>query len=240
MDKFALFPLKDIELWAFYKKQVGCFWTPEEVDMSQDIEDWKKLTNNERSFIKHVLGFFAVADGVVVENLALNFCAEVESAEARCFYGFQVAIENIHAEMYSLMIDALIENRDEKNNIFNAIATMPVVENKVNWITKWMDRSNTFQQRLVAFACVEGIFFSSSFCAIFWLKKRGLMPGLGVSNEFISRDEGLHCDFACCLYSKFPKLDQKEVYEIVSECVNLEIEFVQEALKCDLIGTIFV
>jgi ribonucleoside-diphosphate reductase beta chain len=221
-----------------YKLHVASFWTAEEIDLSQDITDWKqKLNDDERHFIKHVLAFFAASDGIVNENLVLNFMREVQLPEARCFYGFQVAMENIHAETYSLLIDTYIQDSTEKNKLFNAIDTIPCVKKKAEWALRWIENAPSFAHRLVAFAAVEGIFFSGSFCAIYWLKKRGLMPGLSFSNELISRDEGLHCDFACLLYSMLQeKLDPKEVESIIAEAVKFEIEFVSEALPVNLIG----
>jgi len=222
-----------------YKKAEASFWTVEEVDLGQDIGEWKKLSDNEKHFVKHVLAFFAASDGIVNENLAQRFMGEVQVPEARAFYGFQIAIENIHSEMYSTLIETYISDTKDKARLFNAIETVPAVQKKANWALKWIDNDNsTFAERIVAFACVEGIFFSGSFCAIFWLKKRGLMPGLTFSNELISRDEGLHCDFACLLYSmlKFTKLDQQKIYDIIGEAVEIEKEFLVDALPVDLIG----
>ncbi len=238
-QRFVLFPIQHPKVWEFYKKAEASFWTVEEVDLSQDINEWKKLSDNERHFVKHVLAFFAASDGIVNENLAQRFMGEIQLPEARAFYGFQIAIENIHSEMYSTLIETYISDNKEKNRLFNAIDTVPAVQRKANWAMKWMEgKSNTFAERCVAFAAVEGIFFSGSFCAIFWLKKRGLMPGLTFSNELISRDEGLHCDFACLLYSmlKFTKLEQSRIYEIIGDAVSIEKEFCTEALPVDLIG----
>jgi ribonucleoside-diphosphate reductase beta chain len=236
-NRFVLFPIKYDEIWDMYKKAEASFWTAEEVDLAQDLVDWKRLTDNERHFIKHVLAFFAASDGIVNENLVLNFMREVTIPEARCFYGFQVAIENIHAEMYSLLIDTLIQDETEKDFLFNALQNLDCVSKKGNWAMKWIENAPSFAHRLIAFAAVEGIFFSGSFCSIFWLKKRGLMPGLSTSNEFISRDEGLHCDFACLLYSMLEnKLDPKEVESIITEAVSFEKEFVTDALPVNLIG----
>lgn len=221
-----------------YKKAEASFWTAEELDLAHDHKDWEKITANERHFISHVLAFFAASDGIVNENLAQNFSSEVQSAEARCFYGFQIAIENIHSEVYSLLIDTYVKDNAEKSKLLNAIETIPCVQRKANWALKWCDRENaSFAERLVAFAAVEGIFFSGSFCAIFWLKKRGLMPGLCFSNELISRDEGMHCDFACLLFNKLVnKLPQERVYEIITNAVDIECNFVSEALSVELIG----
>lgn len=237
-SRFVLFPIQHDAIWSMYKLHVASFWTAEEIDLSQDITDWKqKLNDDERHFIKHVLAFFAASDGIVNENLVLNFMREVQLPEARCFYGFQVAMENIHAETYSLLIDTYIQDSTEKNKLFNAIDTIPCVKKKAEWALRWIENAPSFAHRLVAFAAVEGIFFSGSFCAIYWLKKRGLMPGLSFSNELISRDEGLHCDFACLLYSMLQeKLDPKEVESIIAEAVKFEIEFVSEALPVNLIG----
>jgi ribonucleoside-diphosphate reductase beta chain len=217
---------------------VASFWTAEEVDLTQDINDWEnKLTDNDRKFIKHVLAFFAASDGIVNENLVLNFMREVQIPEARCFYGFQVAIENIHAEMYSLLIDTYIKDPKEKDFLFNALQNLECVSKKGNWALRWIENAPSFAHRLIAFAAVEGIFFSGSFCSIYWLKKRGLMPGLTFSNELISRDEGMHCDFACLLYSMLEnKLDPAEVKAIITEAVEYEKEFVTDALPVSLIG----
>ena len=221
-----------------YKKAEASFWTAEELDLAHDHKDWAKLSDNERHFVSHVLAFFAASDGIVNENLAQNFSSEVQCAEARCFYGFQIAIENIHSEVYSLLIDTYIKDTSEKARLFNAIETVPCVMKKATWALKWLNRDiASFAERLVAFAAVEGIFFSGSFCAIFWLKKRGMMPGLAFSNELISRDEGMHCDFACLLYSKLVnKLPQSRVFEIICNAVTIESEFVRDALPVELIG----
>lgn len=220
-----------------YKQAEASFWTAEEIDLSGDLSDWEnRLTPDEKHFIKHVLAFFAASDGIVNENLAINFMNEVQYPEARCFYGFQIMMENIHSEAYSLLIDTYIQDSAEKNYLFNAIETVPCVTKKAEWALRWITQGS-FAERLVAFAAVEGIFFSGSFCSIFWLKKRGLMPGLSFSNELISRDEGLHCDFACLLYSQLRnKLDPKEVQEIISKAVEIEREFVCDALPVKLIG----
>ena len=222
-----------------YKKAEASFWTAEELDLCHDHKDWaEKLSSNERFFITRVLAFFAASDGIVNENLALNFSNEVQLPEARCFYGFQIAIENIHAEVYSLLIDTYVKDPVEKAETLNAIETIDCVKRKANWALKWCDASNaSFAERIVAFAAVEGIFFSGSFCAIFWLKKRGLMPGLCFSNELISRDEGLHCDFACLLYGKLSTpLPVARVHELVGSAVTIEKEFVSDALPVELIG----
>lgn len=237
-SRFVLFPIVHNDIWAFYKNAEASFWTAEEIDLSQDLNDWHdKLNDDERFFIKHVLAFFAASDGIVNENLAENFLSEVQYTEAKFFYGFQVAMENIHSETYSLLIDTYISNTEEKNNLFNAIETLDCVKKKADWALRWIDNGN-FAERIVAFAAVEGIFFSGSFCSIFWLKKRGLMPGLTFSNELISRDEGLHCDFACLLYNEHiqNKLTKQQIEEIITDAVNIEKEFVTDALPVKLIG----
>ncbi|NCG01806.1 MAG: ribonucleoside-diphosphate reductase, partial [Euryarchaeota archaeon] len=237
-DRFVLFPIEQAEIWEMYKLHAASFWTAEEIDLAEDAKDWKKLSDNERHFLKHVLAFFAASDGIVNENLVTNFADEVQWAEARCFYGFQIMMENIHAETYSLLIDAYITDPVEKDHLFNALETVPSVKKKGNWALRWLSRKKgSFAQRLVAFAAVEGIFFSGSFCAIFWLKKRGLMPGLTFSNELISRDEGLHCDFACLLHNKLIRgAGENMIHRIISEAVEIEIEFVTSALPVSLIG----
>jgi ribonucleoside-diphosphate reductase beta chain len=235
-NRFVLFPIQNPEVWDFYKKAEASFWTAEEIDLSQDQKDWNGLTDNERHFIKHVLAFFAASDGIVNENLAINFMQEVQMPEARCFYGFQIMMENIHSETYSLLIDTYIKDPKEKDYLFNALETVPAVQRKGQWALTWINSEN-FAERLIAFAAVEGIFFSGSFCSIFWLKKRGLMPGLTFSNELISRDEGLHCDFACLLYSYLEnKLPEERVQAIIRDAVTIEQEFVTEALPVSLIG----
>jgi len=236
-DRFVLFPIKHKEIWQMYKQAEASFWTAEEIDLSQDTPHWEnKLTDNERYFVKNVLAFFAASDGIVNENLAINFMNEVQYPEARCFYGFQIMIENIHSETYSLLIDTYIKDTKEKSHLLNAIETVPAVKRKADWALRWISGGN-FQERLVAFAAVEGIFFSGSFCSIFWLKKRGLMPGLSFSNELISRDEGLHCDFACLIYKNLVnKLTERQVKEIISNAVEIEKEFVTESLPVALIG----
>ena len=236
-NRFVLFPLQNNEIWKMYKKHLACFWVATEIDLSQDLNDWKTLKQDEKHFIKYVLAFFAASDGIVLENLADNFICEVKLPEARCFYGFQAAMENIHSETYSLLIDTYIKDEDEKNNLFNAMNNIPCIQQKANWAVKWMNKDAPFIQRLVAFACVEGIHFSGSFCAIYWLKKRGLMPGLTYSNELISRDEGLHTDFACLLYRQaVNKLTNEQVHKIVTEAVKIEKNFICDALPCKLIG----
>lgn len=236
-ERFVLFPLKHNDLWEMYKKAEASFWTAEEIDLASDLYDWKeKLTVDEQYFLKQVLAFFAASDGIVNENLAINFLREIQIPEARCFYGFQIMMENIHSETYSLLIDTYIQNSKEKATLFNALETIPCVQKKGDWALTWI-KKGTFAERLVAFAAVEGIFFSGSFCSIFWLKKRGLMPGLSFANELISRDEGLHCDFACLLYSKLKNsLPEERVLEIISNAVEIEKEFVCEALPVRLIG----
>jgi ribonucleoside-diphosphate reductase beta chain len=236
-DRFVLFPIKHSDIWSFYKQSVACFWVAEEIDLSADLHDWnEKLNDNERHFIKQVLAFFAASDGIVNENLAVNFMNEVQYPEARCFYGFQIMMENIHSETYSLLIDTYIKDTAEKLYLFNAIETVPAVKRKAEWALRWIEKGS-FQERLIAFAAVEGIFFSGSFCSIFWLKKRGLMPGLSYSNELISRDEGLHCDFACLLYkSLVNKLPEARIKEIIASAVEIEKEFVTDALPVSLIG----
>lgn len=237
-DRFVLFPIQYHDIWEMYKKAESSFWTAEEIDLMQDLQDWNnKLNEDEKHFIKHVLAFFAASDGIVNENLAVNFLREVQFPEARCFYGFQVMIENIHSETYSLLIDTYIKDSDEKNKLFHAIETVPCVGKKAEWALRWIN-NGSFVERLIAFAAVEGIFFSGSFCSIFWLKKRGLMPGLSFSNELISRDEGLHCDFACLLYTKYiqNKLPESTVQQIIREAVSIEHEFVRDAIPVRLIG----
>jgi ribonucleotide reductase beta subunit family protein with ferritin-like domain len=234
---YCLFPLKDLQSWKFYKQAVASFWTAEEVDLAHDRSDWGKLSENERHFLTHILAFFAASDGIVLENLAARFLVDVTSAEARCFYGMQIAMENIHSEIYSLLIDTYVSDAAEKARLFRAIETIPSVQKKANWALRWIGSECSFAERLVAFAAVEGIFFSGSFCAIFWLKKRGLMPGLGHANELISRDEGLHCDFAVHLYkSQCEPLSESVIHEIVRDATAVEREFVCESLPVELIG----
>ncbi|WP_341843351.1 ribonucleoside-diphosphate reductase small subunit [Chitinophaga caseinilytica] len=235
-DRFVLLPINYPAIWEQYKRHEASFWTAEEIDLSGDLADWAKLNDGERHFISHVLAFFAASDGIVNENLAVNFMSEVQIPEARCFYGFQIMMENIHSETYALLIDTYVKDPAEKDRLFHAIETVPAVKKKAEWALRWIE-NGTFAQRLVAFAAVEGIFFSGSFCSIFWLKKRGLMPGLTFSNELISRDEGLHCEFACLLYSMLEgKLSEKEVHEIIADAVTIEKEFITEALPAALIG----
>lgn len=235
-DRFVILPINYPEIWKQYKHHEASFWTAEEIDLSGDMKDWENLNDGERHFISHVLAFFAASDGIVNENLAVNFMSEVQLPEARCFYGFQIMMENIHSETYALLIDTYIKNATEKDKLFHAIDTIPAVKKKAEWALRWID-NGSFAERLVAFAAVEGIFFSGSFCSIFWLKKRGLMPGLTFSNELISRDEGLHCEFACLLYKMLKnRLSQEQVTQIITDAVNIEKEFITEALPVGLIG----
>jgi ribonucleoside-diphosphate reductase beta chain len=235
-DRFVILPINYPAIWEKYKKHEASFWTAEEIDLGDDMKYWNALNDGERHFISHVLAFFAASDGIVNENLAVNFMSEVQLPEARCFYGFQIMMENIHSETYALLIDTYIKDPKEKDRLFHAIDTVPAVKKKAEWALRWIE-NGSFAERLVAFAAVEGIFFSGSFCSIFWMKKRGLMPGLTFSNELISRDEGLHCEFACLLYSMLKgKLTEKEVHGIISDAVAIEKEFVTEALPVDLIG----
>ncbi len=237
-ERFVLFPIEHNDIWQFYKKAEASFWTAEEIDLSQDLIDWnEKLNEDEQHFIKHILAFFAASDGIVNENLAENFLSEVQYTEAKFFYGFQVAIENIHSETYSLLIDTYIKDNKEKDYLFNAVDTIPCVKRKADWALRWIDEGS-YAERLIAFAAVEGIFFSGSFCSIFWLKKRGLMPGLSFSNELISRDEGLHCDFACLLYNHHlvNQLPKETVTKIITDAVEIEKEFVTDAIPVKLIG----
>lgn len=236
-NRYVLFPIQHDDIWKWYKKSEASFWTAEEIDLSQDLTDWAKLNDDERHFIKHVLAFFAASDGIVNENLAENFVNEVQYTEAKFFYGFQIMMENIHSETYSLLIDTYIKDAKEKDYLFNAMENMDCVKKKADWALRWIN-NGTFQERLVAFAAVEGIFFSGSFCSIFWLKKRGLMPGLTFSNELISRDEGVHCDFACLLYNDHVKnkLPEGTIEQIILNAVEIEKEFVSDALPVRLIG----
>jgi len=235
--RFVMFPIQYPQVWEMYKKHEASFWTAEEVDLSQDNKDWDNLTDKERYFIKHVLAFFAASDGIVAENLLEQFSSEIQIPEARAFYGFQIAMENIHSETYSLLIEQYIKDPVEKDQVFDAMHTMPPVQQKANWALQWMNRDKSFAERVVAFAAVEGVLFSGSFCAIYWLKKRGLMPGLTFSNELISRDEGLHAEFACMLYGMLQhKLPEDVVHEIIKGAVEVERTFICEALSCDLIG----
>jgi len=236
--RFVLFPIEHHDIWRLYKQQEACFWTAEEIDLAQDIYDWEnKLNEDEQHFVKHVLAFFAASDGIVNENLAMNFVNEVQYTEVKMFYGFQIMMENIHSETYSLLIDTYIKDKQEQNKLFNAIETVPAIKKKAEWAIKWIN-SKSFVERLLAFAAVEGIFFSGSFCSIFWLKKRGLMPGLTFSNELISRDEGMHCDFACHLFNNHieNKISEKKIKEIICGALEIEKEFILEALPVKLIG----
>ena len=237
-SRFVMFPIKYHDIWEKYKTAEHSFWTAEEIDLVQDLTDWnEKLNEDEKHYIKNVLAFFAASDGIVNENLAENFLKEVQYAEAKSFYGFQIAMENIHSETYSLLIDTYIKDDNEKDRLFNAIETVPSVKKKAEWALKWIE-SDSFAERLIAFAAVEGIFFSGSFCSIFWLKKRGLMPGLAFSNELISRDEGLHCEFACLLHNKYiqNKVSPERITQIITEAVEIEKEFITDSLPVSLIG----
>ena len=237
-DRYVMFPIQDADIWKMYKKQMDCFWRAEEIDFSKDEADWNRLTPNEQHFIKMVLAFFAASDGIVLENLGMRFMGEVQLPEARAFYGFQIMMENVHSETYSLLIDTYIKDKIEKASLFRAIENYACIKKKADWAIKWIhDKRSTFATRLIAFACVEGIFFSGAFCSIYWLKKRGLMPGLTFSNELISRDEGMHTEFAVLLYKKLLRHTQKSrVYEIIKEAVEIEKEFICDALPCRLIG----
>ena len=237
-NRYVMFPIEHNDIWQMYKRQVDCFWRAEEVDLSKDLKDWEKLGDDEKKFIKMVLAFFAASDGVVLENLAVRFMGDVQVSEARAFYGFQVAMENIHSEMYSLLIDTYIQDSAEKTKLFEATQNYPCIAKKADWAKKWLnDNRSSFGARLVAFAAIEGIFFSSSFASIYWIKKRGLMPGLTFSNELISRDEALHTEFAVLLYSKLSKkLNKKRIYEIIQEAVEIEKEFITESIPCRMIG----
>ena len=236
-NRFVIFPIQHDDIWQWYKKQEASFWIAEEIDLHQDVVDWKKLSDDERYFLKHILAFFAASDGIVNENLAENFVNEVQYSEAKFFYGFQIMMENIHSEMYSLLIDTLVENDQEKDELFNAIERFPAIKKKADWALRWIE-SESFAERLIAFAAVEGIFFSGAFCSIFWMKKRGLLPGLATSNEFISRDEGLHRDFACHLHNHhlINKVPQDRIKQIISEALDIEREFITESLPVNLIG----
>jgi ribonucleoside-diphosphate reductase subunit M2 len=237
-SRFVMFPIQYNDIWEMYKKQVDCFWRPEEIDLSKDLNDWKTLTNDEQHFIKMIIAFFAGSDGLVLENLAARFMNDVQNSEARAFYGFQIAMENIHSETYSLLIDTYIRDEEEKNKLFNAIENFPCIKKKADWAKKWIgDKRSSFASRLIAFAVIEGVFFSSSFANIYHIKKRGLMPGLTFSNELISRDEALHTEFAVLLYSKLQrKLPKKRIYEIIQEAVEIEKEFITDAIPCRMIG----
>jgi ribonucleotide reductase beta subunit family protein with ferritin-like domain len=237
-NRYVMFPIQDQEIWQMYKKQIDCFWRAEEIDLSKDLADWDSLQKDEKYFISMILAFFAASDGIVLENLATRFMGEVQLSEARAFYGFQIAMENVHSETYSLLIDTYIKDREEKTNLFQAMDNFPCIKKKADWAIKWIhDKRSSFATRLVAFACIEGIFFSGAFCSIYWLKKRGLMPGLTFSNELISRDEALHTEFAVLLYSKLNKqVSKSKVIEIIKDAVEIEKEFICEALPCRLIG----
>jgi len=237
-NRYVMFPIQDIDIWNSYKKQMDCFWRAEEIDFSKDMAHWEKLNDNERMFIKMILAFFAASDGIVLENLAQRFMSDVQLPEARAAYGFQIMIENIHSEVYSLLIDTYIKNEEEKHKLFTALDNYPCIKKKADWALKWInDKRSSFATRLVAFACVEGIFFSGAFCSIYWLKKRGLMPGLTFSNELIARDEGMHTEFAVLLYTKLKrKMKKARIYEIIKDAVTIEKEFICEALPCRLIG----
>ena len=243
-ERFTMFPVQHTDLWDMYKKSVASFWTVEEVDLAEDVKQWKglaedkkKLTDDEKYFVENVLAFFAASDGIVMENLTARFLNDIQISEARAFYGFQIAIENIHGEMYSVLIDSLVEDAARKKELFESLQRIEWIRQKGEWAMRWIQSSRSFAERLVAFACVEGIFFSASFCAVFWLKKRGLMPGLTFSNELISRDEGLHRDFACMLYKKLDSpLEKATVYKIVRQAVAIEHEFVRNSLKVAVIG----
>ena len=237
-NRFVMFPIKHNDIWEMYKKQVDCFWRAEEIDLTKDLKDWESLNQDERFFISMILAFFAASDGIVLENLAMRFMNDVQLSEARAFYGFQIAMENIHSHTYSLLIETYIKNSEEKSRLFNAIEHFPSIKKKSDWAQKWIhDNRSSFATRLIAFACVEGIFFSGAFCSIFWIKKRGLLPGLTFSNELISRDEALHCEFAVLLYSKLlKKMNKARVHEIIKEAVEIETEFICDALPCRLIG----
>jgi len=240
-NRYVLFPLQDDAIWKMYKKQVDCFWRAEEIDLSKDVVQWtNELNPDERHFISMVLAFFAASDGIVLENLAIRFMSDVQLAEARAFYGFQIAMENIHSEVYSILIDTYVTDSLERDKLFNAVETFPCIKKKADWAIRWIhDKRSSFPTRLVAFACVEGIFFSGAFCAIYWMKKRGLLPGLTFSNELISRDEALHTEFAVLLYRKMAKskkLSKQKISELIKEAVSIEQEFICEALPCRLIG----
>jgi ribonucleotide reductase beta subunit family protein with ferritin-like domain len=237
-NRFVMFPIQYNDVWEMYKRQVDCFWRAEEVDLSRDLNDWKSLNDDERKFIKMVLAFFAASDGLVLENLAVRFMGDVQLSEARAFYGFQIAMENIHSEMYSLLIDTYIQDKSEKTTLFQATQNFECIAKKANWAKKWLDdQQSEFASRLVAFAAIEGIFFSASFASIYWIKKRGLMPGLTFSNELISRDEALHTEFAVMLYNKLQRrLSKSRIHEIIREAVSIEKEFITEAIPCRMIG----
>tara|TARA_A200000113_G_scaffold152722_1_gene137633 strand:- start:1706 stop:2668 length:963 start_codon:yes stop_codon:yes gene_type:complete len=237
-NRYVMFPIQDQDIWKMYKKQIDCFWRAEEIDLSKDLKDWDQLSSDEQYYIKMIIAFFAGSDGIVLENLAMRFMSDIQLSEARAFYGFQIAMENIHSEVYSLLIDTYIKDSEDKSRLFNALNTFPCITKKGDWAKKWInDKRSSFAVRLIAFACVEGIFFSGAFCSIYWLKKRGKMPGLTFSNELISRDEALHTEFAVLLYNKLQKKVKKQkVIDIIKEAVAIEKEFICEALPCRLIG----
>jgi len=237
-NRFVMFPIKYDDIWKMYKKQVDCFWRAEEIDLTKDLKHWESLTPDEKYFLSMILAFFAASDGIVLENLGLRFMNDVQVSEARAFYGFQIAMENIHSQTYSLLIETYIKDNEEKDKLFRALENFECIKKKGDWAQKWIkDNRSSFATRLIAFACVEGIFFSGAFCSIYWMKKRGLMPGLTFSNELISRDEALHCEFAVLLYSKLiNKVKKSRVYEIIKEAVEIEMEFICQALPCRLIG----
>ena len=237
-NRFVMFPIKYDDIWKMYKKQVDCFWRAEEIDLTKDLKHWESLTSDEKYFLSMILAFFAASDGIVLENLGLRFMNDVQVSEARAFYGFQIAMENIHSQTYSLLIETYIKDNEEKDKLFRALENFECIKKKGDWAQKWIkDNRSSFATRLIAFACVEGIFFSGAFCSIYWMKKRGLMPGLTFSNELISRDEALHCEFAVLLYSKLiNKVKKSRVYEIIKEAVEIEMEFICQALPCRLIG----
>ena len=237
-NRFVMFPIQHDDVWKMYQKQVDCFWRPEEIDLTKDVSQWESLNHEEKYFLSMILAFFAASDGIVLENLAVRFMSDVQLSEARAFYGFQIAMENIHSTTYSLLIETYIKDKEEKHKLFHAIENFPCIKKKSDWSQKWIhDNRSSFATRLVAFACVEGIFFSGAFCSIYWMKKRGLMPGLTFSNELISRDEALHCEFAILLYSKLiKKMNKNRIYEIIKEAVEIETEFICDALPCRLIG----
>ena len=237
-NRFVMFPIKYDDVWQMYKKQVDCFWRAEEIDLSKDLDHWETLTHDEKFFLSMILAFFAASDGIVLENLGLRFMNDVQISEARAFYGFQIAMENIHSQTYSLLIETYIKDTEEKDKLFRALENFDCIKKKGDWAQKWIkDNRSGFATRLIAFACVEGIFFSGAFCSIYWMKKRGLMPGLTFSNELISRDEALHCEFAVLMYSKLVnKVKKSRVHEIIKEAVEIETEFICQALPCRLIG----
>ena len=237
-NRYVMFPIQHEDIWEMYKKQIDCFWRPEEIDLSKDLSHWDGLNQDEKYFISMILAFFAASDGLVLENLAQRFMTDVQISEARAFYGFQIAMENIHSHTYSLLIETYIKDKEQKERLFNAMTNYPCIKKKSDWAKKWIqDNRSSFATRLVAFACIEGIFFSGAFCSIFWLKKRGLMPGLTFSNELISRDEALHCEFAVLLYGKLnKKINKARIHEIIKEAVEIESEFICDALPCRLIG----